>query len=555
MSRRAMAAPTAVVAVVALLVATLAGIAARDAASAAGPSVVIGNASYPLAGTDLARRANALVTYTAAGGQSATPTNKWGAEVTVVGGVVTAVADRESVDTGPVRIPASGTVLSGHGAARLWLLTHAKVGAFVRTTSTAQSTMPVTVPSGTARIGTATYPIDGNNVHRTAESLVTYTRTASQLVSPANEWGAEAAVVDGRVVGLRDRQFTGFTAMPIPANGYVLSGHGAARSWLLENAEVGAVVGAATPGTTPPPAITPPPAPVLTTGNLPNRVVGGYLTTWEGRNGASLRSVVDNTNFNLIYVSFAVGVSPTSGELTLALPPGAGSPADVKSQIAYANSKGKKVIVSVGGYYDLTGQRIGYRLDSAAKVDQFMTSLRAFKAKWGFNGMDWDLEQGERPYDQAGIIDASRRMRAEFGPSWIICFAPGPNLQTWVGTGGVLDTLGPNGWDAVGEQLYDLNLSEAANRAAIITRMTALSKKYGPSKVLLGSKYRSDGPGRAVSPNSIVDIATTRSALIELQGAGRSIRGSFVWTIQSDSDQSYSWSGARGVGGWILSNP
>jgi chitinase len=184
-----------------------------------------------------------------------------------------------------------------------------------------------------------------------------------------------------------------------------------------------------------------------------------------------------------------------------------------------------------------------------------MTSLRTFKNDWGFNGMDWDLEQGERPYDKNGIIDASRRMRAEFGSTWIICFAPGPNLQTWIGAGGVLDTLGPNGWDAVGEQLYDLNVSEADNRTAIVNRMTALSNKYGPSKVLLGNKYRADAPGQAVSANSVVDIATTRSALTELRSAGKNIRGSFVWTIQSDSDQAYSWSSSTGVGGWILANP
>ena len=111
------------------------------------------------------------------------------------------------------------------------------------------------------------------------------------------------------------------------------------------------------------------------------------------------------------------------------------------------------------------------------------------------------------------------------------------------------------GFGMTGEQLYDMNVSEADNRAAIISRMTALSNKYGPSKVLLGNKYRADAPGQAVSANSVVDLATTRSALSELRSAGKSIRGSFVWTIQSDSDQSYDWSRSTGVGGWILANP
>ena len=171
------------------------------------------------------------------------------------------------------------------------------------------------------------------------------------------------------------------------------------------------------------------------TGNLPAKVIGGYFTTWEARNGVTLRSIADSTNYNLVYVAFAVGVGASSGTLRLDLPPAVANPADFKTQIAYANARGKKVVVSVGGYFDLGNQNIGYRLDSTAKVDEFMASMRDFHDNWGFNGMDWDLEQGNRP-DVAGIVAASQRMRAEFGPTWIINFAPGIELNTWTGPGG-----------------------------------------------------------------------------------------------------------------------
>lgn len=294
-------------------------------------------------------------------------------------------------------------------------------------------------------------------------------------------------------------------------------------------------------------------APAPTGGNLPAKVVAGYFTTWEPRNGVTLRSIADSTNYNLVYVSFAVGLSASSGTLRLDLPPGATSATDFKNQIAYANARGKKVVVSVGGYFDLGNSNIGYRLDSTAKVDQFMASMRDFQANWGFNGMDWDLEQGDRP-DVAGIVAASRRMRAEFGPTWIINFAPGPELNTWIGPGGVLEQLGPNGWDAIGEQIYDLGLSsQAAYQARIVARMTALTNKYGAAKVLLGNKYRPDSPSTWVDPISLVHLSTTTQALSQLRGAGINIRGSFVWTIQSDSDQSFAW--ANTVGADILSHP
>ncbi len=294
-------------------------------------------------------------------------------------------------------------------------------------------------------------------------------------------------------------------------------------------------------------ATTPPPA-----SNLPAKVVAGYFTTWEARNGVTLRSIADSTNYNLVYVSFAVGVAASSGTLRLDLPPGTTNAADFKSQIAYANARGKKVVLSVGGYFDLGNSNIGYRLDSTAKVDQFMASMRDFHDNWGFNGMDWDLEQGNRP-DVAGIVAASQRMRAAFGPTWIINFAPGPELSTWIGPGGVLEQLGPNGWDAIGEQVYDLGLSQAGYQAKIVERMTALTNKYGAAKVLLGNKYRPDSPNTSVSPVSLVTISTTGQALTEIRNAGINIRGAFVWTIQSDSDQSFAW--ANTIGADILRNP
>ena len=298
------------------------------------------------------------------------------------------------------------------------------------------------------------------------------------------------------------------------------------------------------------------PPPPATSANLPAKIVGGYFTTWDFRNGVTLRSVVDTTNYNLIYIAFATGVAASSGTLQLSLPAGVSSAADFKSQVAYANSKGKRVIVSVGGWFDLGNNAWGYRLDSPTKIDQFMASMRVFRDTWGFNGMDWDLEHGNRP-DVAGIVTASRRMRSEFGASFIIAAAPGVNTASWVGAGGVLDSLGPTGWDLVGEQVYDWNLSEAAYRAMIIDRMTVLSNKYGASKVVLGNKYKTDEGGSnslADPANVCVDIATTKSALAALRASGVRIRGSFVWTTQSDADAGWPWQASGGVGGDILSN-
>jgi chitinase len=109
-------------------------------------------------------------------------------------------------------------------------------------------TPPVT-PGQTVKVGSSTYPYKGNNLARGVDDLVSYTRTSTQIASPANQWGTEAAVVNGKVTSVSNR-ISGAPPMQIPEGGLVLSGHGAAQQFLDANARVGAtavVPGAPTP--------------------------------------------------------------------------------------------------------------------------------------------------------------------------------------------------------------------------------------------------------------------------------------------------------------------
>lgn len=78
----------------------------------------------------------------------------------------------------------------------------------------------------------------GVDVARAADALVAYTPDNYER-SPANRWGVEATVVDGTVIELIDRAVTGAPAPAVPAEGYVLSGHGAAAAWMREHLVVG----------------------------------------------------------------------------------------------------------------------------------------------------------------------------------------------------------------------------------------------------------------------------------------------------------------------------
>jgi lysophospholipase L1-like esterase len=120
----------------------------------------VGASTFPLSGTDVHRAADTLVLFTPAAGPSTT-TNIYGAEAVVVGGLITALLDRQSTGAGATAIPSNGVVLSGHGTARDWLLANARVGAAVTlsgTTATPTGPTSTSAPTATTPAPTTTTP-------------------------------------------------------------------------------------------------------------------------------------------------------------------------------------------------------------------------------------------------------------------------------------------------------------------------------------------------------------------------------------------------------------
>lgn len=101
----------------------------------------IGAQQYPIAGTNIERGTNQLVVYTPEEYQES-PASRWGAEVSVVDGVVVEVRDRHDGDAPPLAVPQDGVVLAGHGEARSWLLDHAQEGAEIDLSATETRLVP-----------------------------------------------------------------------------------------------------------------------------------------------------------------------------------------------------------------------------------------------------------------------------------------------------------------------------------------------------------------------------------------------------------------------------
>lgn len=79
--------------------------------------------------------------------------------------------------------------------------------------------------------------IDGVNRERRADELILY-RPSFDATTRTNDFGAEASVSNGVVTSVID----GKGNAPIPPDGFVLSGHGRARQWIVQTVRSGSAV-------------------------------------------------------------------------------------------------------------------------------------------------------------------------------------------------------------------------------------------------------------------------------------------------------------------------
>lgn len=119
----------------------------------------------------------------------------------------------------------------------------------------------------------------------------------------------------------------------------------------------------------------------------PAHVVVGYWQDWGSTSDSPpyvpLRNI--DSRYNVIDLAFAT----TGGDFaTLAFTPNIGTAATMLSDIAFLQSQGRKVLLSVGGE---NGTLI---LTTAAQKQAFISSLEALLDQYNLDGFDLDLEGG-----------------------------------------------------------------------------------------------------------------------------------------------------------------
>ncbi|MDD7793918.1 carbohydrate-binding protein [Clostridium sp. 'White wine YQ'] len=160
--------------------------------------------------------------------------------------------------------------------------------------------------------------------------------------------------------------------------------------------------------------------------SLNTRLLVGYWHNFDNGTGIiNLRNV--SSKWDVINVAFG---ESGGDRCTMQFSPVTGSDADFKSDIAYLNSLGKKVVLSIGGQNGVV------LLPDSASKQKFVNSMISIIDKYGFNGIDIDLESGivlnggdndfKNPNTPqiVNLISAIREISDHYGSNFIVSMAP-----------------------------------------------------------------------------------------------------------------------------------
>lgn len=169
-------------------------------------------------------------------------------------------------------------------------------------------------------------------------------------------------------------------------------------------------------------------ASALTSSNIPAHVLVGYWHNFENGSGViKLRDV--SPNWDVINLSFGEPTSVTSGDIRFK--PFNATDDEFKADVSYLQSKGKKVLLSIGGQ---NGQ---VQLKDQAAKNNFVNSVSSIIDTYGLDGLDIDfeghslyLDPGDKDFKNpttsviVNLISALKELKAKYGDKFMLTMAP-----------------------------------------------------------------------------------------------------------------------------------
>ncbi|WP_328533534.1 cellulose binding domain-containing protein [Micromonospora zamorensis] len=345
--------------------------------------------------------------------------------------------------------------------------------------------------------------------------------------------------------------------------GFLASGSGSPSGCQLNGAACG---GGTPPPTTPPPTTPPPTTPPPTTppptdpptGDLPKHLLTGYWHNFDNP-AVELRLRDVPNEYDLVAVAFAEATA-TPGALTFGIDPGLATAlggyteADFTADVRTLHSRGKRVILSVGGE---TGR---VTVNNAASATAFADTAAALIARYGFDGIDIDLENGLNPTYMA---QALRALRAKVGSSLIIAMAPqtidmqnpaGGYFKLALDIKDILTVVNTQFYNSGAMLGCDQNAAYGQGTVNFIVALACIQLEAGlrPDQVGLGLPAGPGAAGGGIVAPSVVNAALDCLARGTNCGSFRpprtypGIRGAMTWSVNWDVSNGNGFANAVG---------
>ncbi|MDI6098958.1 glycosyl hydrolase family 18 protein [Actinoplanes sp. NEAU-A12] len=383
---------------------------------------------------------------------------------------------------------------------------------------------------------------------------------ASAATACASGWSASAVYVKGDVASQNGHNYT---AKWWTQNESPTANSSQWAVWAANGACEGGATPSASPSTSPStsPSSSPSSSPSTSpstppnTGPLPKHFLTGYWQNFD--NGAApLRLAAVPDTYDLIAVAFA-DATATQGAVTFNLDPGLATAvggytdAQFKADIATLHSRGKKVIISVGG------EKGTVAVNSAAAATAFADSVHSLIQNYGFDGVDIDLENGLNPTYMASAL---RSLRAKTGSNLIITMAPqtidmqNPQSSYFKLALDIKDIL-----TVVFTQYYnsgamlgcDNNAAYGQGTINFLTALACIPLQNGlrPDQIALGLPSSTRAAGGGYVAPSVVNAALdclakgTNCGTFKPPATYPGIRGAMTWSINWDVTNGNGWAG------------